>query len=347
MRPETPRRGRSRPWAVADIHPRFVRSKPYLQPVHRCRSAPDNPDDAIHRPPDNVPLLDTDRCGCDVDHCRCKVAREPHAGDLMGPCGKFKHLRRGLDIVSDKVDAVDPFDARAAVPARHDKPKRSAVVPRERRAVHARGEKRLCALEVVAREDPARTRRRCQRWSVFVIQARDAHVRRARQRPGAIEQGGYPNAVPSRGAHQSIIVGIRVAGAFKQMGAQRRRELRKRVSANTPGPADATSECDRPGMYRVDFLWALRPYEEAIVRHDHVAPREVGEIGEQACIQSGAKESIQRRVVHAQRIAERQQPNEPSARKRRLRGREICERRQTRGREAAARRHKKPPTRQR
>lgn len=103
------------------------------------------------------PLFNADGHGGDVERGRGEVTREFGDAGLRGAAGIFLHLGSGGGIIGDKRDFVDPLDAGAPVPIWNEEADRSAVVGRERLAVHFGGEEGAGGLELGGRKDPTGT----------------------------------------------------------------------------------------------------------------------------------------------------------------------------------------------
>ena len=307
MRPQVPGERARRQRAVLDRHPRVAALEADRQRAGRLAAAPDDADDAVDDRAVDAPPLDADRDRGRIDD-RCRVvARQlrrtgpkrsrgvAHFNDrLLGAVGVLPHLRRRRRRVGHQVDPRHPLDAGAAVPVRHDQADRRAVIARQRCAVHPQRED--CRREIVAREDPARAGDRRPRLRRFIVEAGDQHAMRRRRRPHAIEQRGDGDAFPVGDAHQPVVGRIGVARALDQVTSGRPRQLLERWHVERLGLLHEAAERQRPAGGVRQRRRGGGAHEEAIGRRRRLVARDGGEIGEEAGVETGAEQPVQRRV---------------------------------------------------
>ena len=235
--------------------------------MQRPAPAPDDADHAIADGRSHLPFLDAHGHGRQIDARRSEVPGAIRYAALVRALRELAHVAGGTDAVVHQLDRLDPLDAGAPVPAGHDQPDREAVVARQRRPVHARGEKRAGRAQLLQREDPARARLPGAALATRVdVEAPDEDPRRFRPDRDVPQHVVEPNAAPLRRAHETERSAV--ARALEEMRAHRLRpcgEAGRRQRRRLP--PDRPSDFPRGGRAgRCTGLAAERSIMEIDVR---------------------------------------------------------------------------------
>src|SRR5262249_7928284 len=100
----------------------------YLERFYGARTSPKDANNAVPDFLAELPFFDVNRHRRLVDVGWFEVTSQLCDDLLVLAEREFLYLRCGLGVGSEKLDAVEPFDAGAAVPTRHEKTNRRAVV---------------------------------------------------------------------------------------------------------------------------------------------------------------------------------------------------------------------------
>ena len=149
------------------------------------------------------------------------------------------------------------------------------------------------ALELLAREDPARAGDRRARRRRHVVHAGDQHAGSAARRLHAIEQRRQRDALPVGGADQAEVARVGVAGAFHQVAAARSRPAAPgRAARARPAPARRPATGQRPR--RGKRLGRRGTHEELLIADRGLRIADCGEVGEQPRVEAVAEEASER-----------------------------------------------------
>lgn len=210
----------------------------------------------------------------------------------MRPRREFPHLRSGGFVRADEPHLVHPLDPRAAVPAGNDEPHRSAVVRRQRLAVHADGEEGAGARQRVERKHPARARDGLARVLSFVIESCHANRRCVGQPLEPRNDIRKWDTVPFRDAHQTEVLRIVVPRALDQMCAHRcgrRLQLGKR---NRRRLSRARYRDRPPTDSRRQVRRRTGADEDTLRGSDLPVDVEIGEVGEHPGVEARAADQL-------------------------------------------------------
>src|ERR1700722_1819857 len=176
MTPEAPRIIRT---LVDLIHPNvfFLGIKSNLKTLHGLRAAPQDAGDSIFDSLPNSPFFYASGEGGLVDRRRLVIACQLGRALLHRAKSKLLHLRGGRRVVRDSCNLIQPFNTSTAIPAGHDQANWGTVVSRERLPVHFGGQEGSGGMNVVERENPARTGCRGYRRRSIAIEAGDQNAR--------------------------------------------------------------------------------------------------------------------------------------------------------------------------
>ena len=165
-------------------------------------------------------------------------------------------------------------------------------------------------LQFGAREDPASARVRRHRCSLLVVHARDPHARTGRRRRKSVEHDRHRCTAPLRGAEQSEVRRVRVAGTLHQAHANVACLTRQRAEVDRPFRRASGAERHAPGRCRGQIRW-MRGADVELFGGCDRSPRVEGrQVGELPRVETSPKQHVQRRRWTAVEAAERHYPHQ-------------------------------------